>query len=686
MSALRRLLLRSEGSGPGRPDAGGRPALDHGDPDRLAPVGPTDAPDDGWTSDDPYADRTSERHAGVQEHGWLSEDRPAGPGHAGADGLAVVLAPPDRALLAGAAVAAARSTRGGGAPVLAVWEPRSSREPGDGPASTGRARRAAVLAETCGVTAQAVGRTVRVDLPADDVQAVAAAERLETAGGLGPVVLVVAGPWGAPFLAPIERAGIVHADGGPAALEACGRTLARHGVEVVRVPDATGPVARALLRAGWVGRSQVAERVRDDRGQSLLFVLGALLLAIVLAGALGAVASAMGGREERQRAVDLAALAAADRMRADWPARAGSPATIGIDRYRDRATAAARRAARSNGIDAVAVTFPDPAKDEAGPLTVRVTASGSSQVAGVELGSPVEATAELSPPALPVDVATGDEYDGPLAMRQGKPMRPDVALAFDRMNEAATKAGRPLSVTSGYRSNAEQARLFAANPDPKWVARPGTSLHRMGTELDLGPPAAYGWLAANSMRFGFKKRYSWEAWHFGYVRETGSSHVAEQDRNPRAPAKDGALPPWTPAQYRPMILAASIRFKVSAALLAAQLKQESGFDPSARSGAGAQGIAQFMPGTAAAMGLRNPFDPAQAIPAQAKLMSTLLRRFGSVQLALAAYNAGEGNVAPCGCVPPFAETRHYVATIIALMKGYDPTGGLADVFSIRLVR
>jgi soluble lytic murein transglycosylase-like protein len=207
----------------------------------------------------------------------------------------------------------------------------------------------------------------------------------------------------------------------------------------------------------------------------------------------------------------------------------------------------------------------------------------------------------------------------------------------------------------------------------------------MGTELDLGPPAAYGWLAANSMRFGFKKRYSWEPWHFGYVRDTGSSHVAEQDRNPDAPAQSGAIPPWVPERFRDTIRAASIRFKVSAALLSAQLKQESGFDPGARSGAGAQGIAQFMPATARSVGLANPFDPEQAIPAQAKLMAAHLRQFGSVPLALAAYNAGPGAVGSCHCVPPYPETRHYVATIIALMKGYDPAGGLADALAIRLI-
>ena len=665
-----------DAGGPGAPGVAAAGGADPTGADEWpdGELGPADRPER-----DPH--RSTGLHALVRRR--PARGRP-GPAPAA---LSVVLAPADRALVAGAAVAAALPRAGRtGAPVLALWDPRAAWPSTEGATSTAGARRTAARAAACGVEAVAVGRTVRVALPADDVQAVAAAERLERADGLGPVVLVVAGPWGPPFLGPIERAGLVHADGGPAALAACGRTLARHGVDVVRVPAPTGPVARMLLRAGWVGSSQVRARAADEAGQSLPMILGALLLAIVLAGALGAVASAMGGREDRQRAVDLAALAAADRMRTDWPARAGSPATIGVDRYRARATDAARRAAAANGVEGAQVSFPDPVEDEAGPLTVRVRAPGVTPVAGVDLGTTVEATAELSPPALPVDVTSGDEYAGPLAVRQGKPMRPDVALAFDRMNAAATAAGHPLTVTSGFRSNAEQARLFAARPDPKWVARPGTSLHRLGTELDLGPNAAYGWLAANAMRFGFRKRYSWEPWHFGYVRDTGSSHVAEQGRNPEAPRSSGALPAWTPARFAPAILAASIRFKVSAALLAAQLKQESGFDPGARSPAGAQGIAQFMPGTARAMGLRDPFDPAQAIQAQAKLMSLLLRRFGSVQLALAAYNAGEGNVAPCGCVPPFPETRHYVATIVALMKGYDPAGGLADVLAIRLVR
>jgi LAS superfamily LD-carboxypeptidase LdcB len=92
-------------------------------------------------------------------------------------------------------------------------------------------------------------------------------------------------------------------------------------------------------------------------------------------------------------------------------------------------------------------------------------------------------------------------------------MRPDVALAFDRMAAAARGAGLSLSINSAFRSDAEQARLFAASPNPRWVAPPGTSLHRYATELDLAPPAAYGWLVANCRRFGFIHRYAWEPWH-----------------------------------------------------------------------------------------------------------------------------------------------------------------------------
>ena len=142
-----------------------------------------------------------------------------------------------------------------------------------------------------------------------------------------------------------------------------------------------------------------------------------------------------------------------------------------------------------------------------------------------------------------------------------------------------------------------------------------------------------------------------------------------------------------PAKYQPLIARAAQRWSVGANLLAAQIYAESGFNPFAVSSAGAQGIAQFMPGTAAGLGLRDPFDASAAIDAQAHLMHDLLARFASVPLALAAYNAGPGAVAACGCVPPYAETQAYVAKIVGLLGGAGDLSamGAADGLEVRLV-
>src|SRR5215471_7738775 len=99
-----------------------------------------------------------------------------------------------------------------------------------------------------------------------------------------------------------------------------------------------------------------------------------------------------------------------------------------------------------------------------------------------------------------------------------------------------------------------------------------------------------------------------------------------------------------------------------------QIQQESGFNPSARSGAGAVGIAQFMPGTAQGMGI-DPTDPYAALDAAARLDAQHLQQYGGDwSKALAAYNAGAGNVDKYGGVPPFAETQRYVQDILGGAK------------------
>jgi soluble lytic murein transglycosylase-like protein len=449
--------------------------------------------------------------------------------------------------------------------------------------------------------------------------------------------------------------------------------------------------------------SPIADSHRQS-GQASLLLLG--VVAALLAGfvVLFAFGQALGAKGRHQRAADLAAISAAQVMRHNYsrlfeppllPNGLPNPRHLSNAAYLALARQAALRGAARNGLRAAAVEVRFPGVGVAPTrVTVRLQGEATVRLPGGERPRPVavaaQATAELAPDiaglGMPAN-AIGGGYDGPLAYRQGKPMRPDVAPAFDRMAAAARReAGLYLIVTSGYRSDAEQARLFAANPDPKWVAPPGHSLHRYATELDLGPPAAYPWLEANSQRFGFLKRYSWEDWHFGYTRNTGSASVGFGRPSGAGPGGDGrsSIPSFVPEGFREAIARAAQRWNVGAALLSAQIYAESNFNPFARSPAGAEGIAQFMPGTADAYGLRNPFDADQAIDAQAHLMRDLLGRFGSVPLALAAYNAGAGAVAGCGCIPAYPETQAYVAKILGLLRG---AGDLpvALLFKVRLV-
>ena len=436
-------------------------------------------------------------------------------------------------------------------------------------------------------------------------------------------------------------------------------------------------------------------RRRDrEAGQATILLLGVTMALLLGALVLGAIARGIGVQSDEQRAADLAALAGARAMH-DAYAGLFEPPLLGgrgngahVERaqYLQRGRSTALQTARRNGARDVRVSFPD--GNTFAPVRVRVEVLDAVEVgAGQRVAAGARAEAELAPPAeLAFESAGAGEYRGPLAHRQGKPMRPDVAVAFDRMQAAARRDGVSLVVVSGFRSNAEQSVLFARHPDPKWVAPPGRSLHRLGTELDLGPPAAYGWLSANAKRFDFIQRYAWEPWHFGFTLNAGTSSVGF---GTRASGGDGettrAIPSFVPAQFAAPLARAAQRWSVSAALLAAQIMAESNFNPFARSPAGAQGIAQFMPHTAVAMGLSDPFDAVASIDAQAHLMRDLLRQFGSVPLALAAYNAGPAPVAACGCVPPYPETRGYVARILGLLGGAGEAvaaGGL----EVRLVR
>jgi hypothetical protein len=121
--------------------------------------------------------------------------------------------------------------------------------------------------------------------------------------------------------------------------------------------------------------------------------------------------------------------------------------------------------------------------------------------------------------------------------------------------------------------------------------------------------------------------------------------------------------------YADLFTRAANRYGVDASVLAAVASQESGFDSKAVSGAGAQGLMQFMPATAAGLGV-NPLDPASAIDGAAKYLSSLKNQFGSTELALAAYNAGPGTVRRYGDIPPYAETQNYVHAVMSKARAY----------------
>ena len=133
------------------------------------------------------------------------------------------------------------------------------------------------------------------------------------------------------------------------------------------------------------------------------------------------------------------------------------------------------------------------------------------------------------------------------------------------------------------------------------------------------------------------------------------------------PAVSGSALAGVP--YANLFTQAASRHGVDASLLAAMASQESGFNASAVSPAGAQGLMQFMPTTAAGLGV-NPLDPSSAIDGAARYMSSLTQQFGSTDLALAAYNAGPGTVSQYGGIPPYAETQNYVRAVMSQAEAY----------------
>ena len=245
--------------------------------------------------------------------------------------------------------------------------------------------------------------------------------------------------------------------------------------------------------------SHPTSQQRAERGGISILALGILIGAAFLVLLLAAVGGGFVAHAELQQAVDVA----------------GTSIELGSDRPADRA----REIARANGAQRVKVDV----LDDGARIRIQVWRRAPS-VVGIAPGMVVHAERVVDVPL----VASGDagpnppgQYSGPLVrVDGGVPICPRVAAAYNAMQRDAARDGITIRATSGFRTFAEQAILFA-QLGPTIAAPPGVSRHHDATEFDLnvGPAGSsvHRWLQQRGPAHGFIQRYSWEPWHWGYV-------------------------------------------------------------------------------------------------------------------------------------------------------------------------
>jgi len=231
----------------------------------------------------------------------------------------------------------------------------------------------------------------------------------------------------------------------------------------------------------------------------------------------------------------------------------------------------------------------------------------------------------------------------------------EIEGLLDRLTPEVAPTETPAPTSPGSFQQALAAQLQPAAPGALLDPQPTAATR--GFSL----PAAAGLDAIGDSPLGRTDARGWE-------RNLPSAAMAEQILTGRtgpggSPSKAADK---APAAYRKLVQEAARKYGVDEALILGVMQTESDFDPRCVSSAGAMGLMQLMPANVEEYGISDAFDPAQNIDAGVRHLRDMLRRYdGDVKLALAGYNAGPGNVAKYGGVPPFAETQNYIPKVLA---------------------
>ena len=313
----------------------------------------------------------------------------------------------------------------------------------------------------------------------------------------------------------------------------------------------------------------------------------------------------------------------------------------------------------------------------------RSSALGSSATSLLDTGSDSDSVFASLLDSLTRTAATGSSDDGGIS-RDGLPKRGLTGASGSPLIDSAAKyLGVPYKwggtdPSTGLDCSGFVQRAFADIGIE--IPRVSRDQARVGTEvpsLDQARPGdliAFGRPVVDHIAIYLGDGQIMQAPHTGDVvritpirrtdiatiRRVTDGPVAGQVSRPVGSQEGGTLRGDLP--YRAEFAAAAQKYGLDPSVLAAVAKVESGFNPGAVSGAGATGLMQFMPSTAAGMGI-DPSDPTQAIDGAGRYLSAQLARFGSLDLALAAYNAGPRAVERAGGIPPYSETRNYVRKV-----------------------